>query len=96
MSQGATDFTNGYHPWMNKEWLLQKFQRMRTQGIPLDLSAGSFSNDDGDSSENVKKAIGLISKTTTFYVQHTFLYISFAVTAQLRLENPQFYVLWRT
>ena len=34
---------------------------------------GSLSNDDADGNENGKKAIGLISKTTTF---HAFLYIS--------------------
>ena len=32
---------------------------------------------DEDDNENVKKAIGLISKTTTSHVHHTFLYISF-------------------
>ena len=37
---------------------------------------GSFSNDDGDGNENVKKAIGLWSKTTTLHVPHTFWYIS--------------------
>ena len=37
---------------------------------------GSFSNYNGDGSENVEKAIGLISKTTTLHVQDTFLYIS--------------------
>ena len=30
-----------------------------------------------DDNENVKKTIGLISKTTTAHVHHTFLYISF-------------------
>ena len=33
----------------------------------------SFSNDDGDGNENGKKAIGLISKTTTLHVHHTSL-----------------------
>ena len=37
---------------------------------------GSFSNDDGDGKENVKKAVGLLRKTTTLYVHHVFLYIS--------------------
>ena len=37
---------------------------------------GSFSNDDSDGSENVKKVIGLLSKTTTLHVHHAFLYIS--------------------
>ena len=30
-----------------------------------EMSIGSFSNDDGDGNENVKKAIGLLSKTTS-------------------------------
>ena len=38
----------------------------------------SFSNDDddGDGNEDVKKAIDLLRKTTTFHVHHAFLYIS--------------------
>ena len=36
------------------------------------MSVGSFTNDDGDGNENVKKAIGLLSKTTSL---HAFLYI---------------------
>ena len=40
------------------------------------MSVGSFSNDDGDGNENVKKAIGLLSKTTSLHVHHAFLYIS--------------------
>ena len=37
---------------------------------------GSFSNDDDDGKEDVKKAIGLLRKTTTLHVHHAFLYIS--------------------
>ena len=37
---------------------------------------GSFSNDDGDANEDVKKTIGLLRKTTTLHVHHAFLYIS--------------------
>ena len=38
---------------------------------------GSFSNGNGDGSENVKKVIGLLSKTTTLHVHLVFfLYIS--------------------
>ena len=37
---------------------------------------GSFSNNDGDGKEDVKKAIGLLRKTTTLHVHHAFLYIS--------------------
>ena len=72
MSQGASDFTNGYHPWMNKEWMLQEFQWMNTQGILSDLSGGGFNKDISDGSENVKKALGFISKTAALHVQHTF------------------------
>ena len=36
---------------------------------------GSFGNDNGDGNKNVKKAVGLINKTTTMHVQHTFLFI---------------------
>ena len=43
---------------------------------PPSLSVGSFSNDDGDGKENVKTAIGLLSKTTSEHVHHAFLYIS--------------------
>ena len=32
----------------------------------------SFSNDDGDRNEDVKKATGLLRKTTTLYVHNTF------------------------
>ena len=41
------------------------------------LRLGSFSNDDGDGNEDVKKATGLLRKTTTLHVHHafcTFLY----------------------
>ena len=33
-------------------------------------------SDDGDSNENLTKAIGLITKTSIFHVHHAFLYIS--------------------
>ena len=39
-------------------------------------SLGGLRNDDDDGNESGKKAIGLISKTTTLHVQHAFLYIS--------------------
>ena len=44
------------------------------------LSLGSFTNDDGDGNQDVKKAIGLLHKTTTFV--HFF-----TVLARLRREN---------
>ena len=47
-------------------------------GCRLEETPGSFSNDDGDGdgNENVKTAIGLLSKTTGWHVHHAFLYIS--------------------
>ena len=39
-------------------------------------SIGSFSNDDDDGNENIKKATGLITKTSTLHVHYTFWYIS--------------------
>ena len=47
-------------------------------------------NYDSDGKENVKKAIGLMSKTTTLHVHHAFLYISLLVPAQLRREMAKF------
>ena len=38
------------------------------------LILGTFSNDKGKG--NVKKPVGLLSKTTTLHVHHAFLYIS--------------------
>ena len=37
---------------------------------------GTLRSVDGDGHEDVKKAIGLITKTTILHVHHTFLYIS--------------------
>ena len=43
---------------------------------PLRKSIGTLRNYEGDGKENVKKAIGLMSKTTTLHVHHAFLHIS--------------------
>ena len=48
---------------------------------------GTSRSDNGDGNEDVKKAIGLMTKTTILHVHHTFLNIFFAVTARLRREN---------
>ena len=45
-----------------------------TMNPPIPM--GSFSNDDGDGKQDVKKAIGSLRKTTTLHVHHAFLYIS--------------------
>ena len=47
----------------------------------------TFRCDDGDANENVKKAIGLISKTTTLHVQHKFRTF-FVVDTRLRRDIP--------
>ena len=60
------------------------------------LSLGSLSNDDADGNENGKKAIGLISKTTTFHVYHAFFVHFFAVIARLQRESAWIHVLSRT
>ena len=44
-----------------------------TEILPI---LGSFSNDDGDGNQDVKKATGLLRNTTTLHVHHAFLYIS--------------------
>ena len=51
---------------------------------------GSFSNDDGDGNESVKKAIGLLSKTTTLHVHHAFLYISLPSLHDYEVKMPNF------
>ena len=46
-----------------------------------------FSNDDGDGNQDVKKAIGLLRKTTTLHVHNAFFVHFFTVLARLRREN---------
>ena len=43
--------------------------------VPKAAKVGTLRNNDGDG--NGRKAIGLVSKTTTLRVHHAFLYISF-------------------
>ena len=52
------------------------------------MSVGSFSNGDGD--ENIKKAIRLLSKTTSLHVHHTFLYISLPLLHDYNMKMPSF------
>ena len=44
--------------------------------LPPLVGIGTLRNYDGDGNGNVKKAISLMSKTTTLHVHHAFLYIS--------------------
>ena len=55
-----------------------------------EMSVGSFSNDDGDGNENVKKAIGLLSKTTSLHMHHPFLYISLPLLRDYDVKMPSF------
>ena len=57
---------------------------------------GSFSNDDGDGNQDVKKVIGLLRKTITLHVHHAFLYISLPSLHHYDVKMPKFQVLWRT
>ena len=52
-----------------------------------------LSNDDGDGKEDVKKAIGLLHKTTTLHVHHAFLYISLPSLHDydVKMPNCKFY-----
>ena len=54
------------------------------------MSVGSFSNGDGDGNENVKKAIGLLNKTTSLHVHHAFLYISLPLLHDYDVKMPSF------
>ena len=55
------------------------------------MSVANFSNDDGDSNENVKKAIGLLSsKTTSLHVHHAILYISLPLLHDYDVKMPSF------
>ena len=58
---------------------------------------GTLRSNDVDGNENVKKTIGLISKTTTSHVYQAFLYISYLFLHDYDVKIPNFAsVLWRT
>ena len=54
---------------------------------------GIFSNDNSDGNLDVKKAIGLLRKTTTLHVHHAFLYISLPSLHDydVKMPNCKFY-----
>ena len=66
---------------------------VRNQGAEV-KELGTLPNYDGDGNGNVKKAIGLMSKTTTLHVHHAFFVHFFAVLAQLRREMEKFKLTW--
>ena len=51
---------------------------------------GTLRSNDADDNENVKKTIGLISKTTTLHMHHTFLYISYPFLHDYDVKVPNF------
>ena len=59
-------------------------------GYLLSQSLWSFGNDDGNVNENIKKAIPLLSKTTTLHVHHAFLYISSPSLHDYDAKMPNF------
>ena len=54
------------------------------------LLLGCFSNDDGDGSEDDKKAIGSLRKTTSLHVLHAFLYISLRSLHDYDVKMPNY------
>ena len=56
-------------------------------------SVGTLRSNDADDNENVKKTIGLISKTAISHVHHTFLYLSspFLHDCDVKMPNFAFY-----
>ena len=51
-------------------------------------SLRTLRSNDADGNENVKKAVGLISKTTTSHVHHAFWYSSFLFLHDYDLKMP--------
>ena len=49
---------------------------------------GTLRSNDADGNENVKKTIGLISKTATLHVHHAFWYISFLFLQDYDVKMP--------
>ena len=60
--------------------------RLTHKALRVSIVLGSFSINEGDSNENGKNAIGLISIATTLHVNHTLEHF-FAFTARSRREN---------
>ena len=56
----------------------------------LNMVLGSFSNDGGDGNENVKTAIGLLSKTKGLHVHQAFLHISLSFLHDYDVKMPNF------
>ena len=57
---------------------------------PPSLTLGTLRTNAVDDNQKVKKAIGLISKTATLHMHHTFLYISFPFLHDYDVNMPYF------
>ena len=53
-------------------------------------TTGSFSNDDGNGNEHVKKETCLLRKTTNLHVHHAFLYIFSLSLPDYDVKMPNF------
>ena len=70
-----------FHPEVQS---MPKASRRSTRTI------GTLRSNDADDNENVKKTIGLISKTAISHVHRTFLYISFQFLQDCDVKMPNF------
>ena len=71
---------------MRKKWDHELIHNLA--GVAGAWKLGSFSNDDGDGNEDVKKAIGLLRKTTSLHVHHAFLYVSLLSLHDCNVKMP--------
>ena len=69
---------------------MPKFTFIEPINVLLVFALGTLRSNDADGNENVKKTIGLISKTTISHVHHTFLYISFPFLNDYIVKMPYF------
>ena len=85
-SQRTPNYRHKFIPWN-----ISPHKMRRITAAPKLL--GSFSNNDGDGNQDVKKVIGLLHKTTTSHVHHTFLYISLPSLRDydVKMPNCKFY-----
>ena len=64
--------------------------RSRRRCYCLSSLLGTLRSDDGDGNEYVKKAIGLITKTTTLRLHHAFLYMPLPSLHDFDVKMPDF------
>ena len=69
---------------------LRKVSRTGLKITAGQRTIGTLRSNDADDNGNVIKTIGLISKTTTLHVHHTFLNISFPFLQDYDVKMPNF------